>query len=170
MHLDMPPSKMAALPKRAKLSMISNEVFLEKAKEKFINNLERAKFFDFVKFPDTPISVSQLVARVDGDAESHFEAQWIDGKTKKQLRKMYIEPLFDTAIKRFQTKSLQLILTEFQYDMLKNLTTLDGESANEAEVRFSLGDPLVRLLMEFDAEFKVCTFVQSSSLTYGDPN
>ena len=69
-------------------------------------------------------SYSVLTASEDSAVDSNFLAQTIGDPTKVQLKRMYIEPLFDEAVKRFKTKSLQLILSAFQHDMITNLTTL----------------------------------------------
>ena len=76
---------------------------------------------------------------------------------KEKLKSQYVNGLCHGAEERIKGKYLEVILAAFQLDLAKCRNAL---AESEAEVRFSLVDPLVRLLSDFDCQCKVCMMLK----------
>ena len=50
--------------------------------------------------------------------------------------------------------NLELLMHGLQFDVLQRRSTLAGPPAKEAEVRFLMADPLVKLISKFNPKYK----------------
>ena len=105
--------------------------------------------------PKDKISASQLTASETKDPSCHFFVQKISKEMKWELATSYMDKLFDKAVARMERVNLRLLLAMFDVDIVRNCTTLVNCLENEAEVRLTIGDPLVRLFREFNRHFKM---------------
>lgn len=82
-------------------------------------------------------------------------------EAREKIKQNYINVVFKDALDAIgQQANLVRLLLQFQLDILGNLETLGHELENESDVRFAVGEPLVRLIKKFNPSYKVCTSVQ----------
>ena len=150
-------------PKKSKLSLSSYEWFLPEAEEALTKCLENATVFSVMNIPAKGTPASELTASKEKNATDHFIEEEIDEATKENVRSRYVAPLFEEAAKSLglKVKRLPSLIGAFELEVIKSYTALGFKVDNESEVRFSIGDPLVKLLTDFNPQYKVCTSVQS---------
>lgn len=124
--------------------------------------LESATIYSLVNEPPQDTRVSSLTG---GGETANFLAEKIDKQTKELILTNYVSPLFSPSHEwALNCKRLPHLFATFEAEVFKALATLGFRVVNEAGVRFSYGDAIVKLLTEFNPDYKVCTSVQRSSL------
>ena len=141
--------------------------YVEKAKEEFEKCLkESGKLYYMDNYPKPRIPASELRTKDrEGDSEGHFVKVDLSGGMKEAILKNYVREIFRHARKRLNVDHLATLLATFQADIAKSAYTLGFRAENDSEVRFMLGDPLIKLIVHFQQGYRVCTcclFVSSS--------
>ncbi len=143
--------------RRLRLAYSENGAFIEEAKQRFVQSLEEAKLYELKESPRGLICASSLTAILYDKGPEHFLVTKIDEDMMEKLKSQYVNGLCHGAEERMKGKYLEVILAAFQLDLAKSRNAL---AESEAKVRFSLVDPLVRLLSDFDCQCKVCTMLK----------
>lgn len=142
---------------------------LDEAKATFLRSLPDATLFDALDEPQNFTAASDLTAYARSSRNKETGANFVERdlspETRKTIGDQYICGLFKDASSTFGQKSTMMIhLHDFQKELLVNAQTLGHELECEMDVRFAVGDPLMRLIHAFDPSFKVCTSVQRCML------
>ena len=76
---------------------------------------------------------------------------------KEAILTNYVRKLFSHAMKGLNIGHLATLLATFQADIVRNAYTLRFRAENDSEVNFMLGDPLIKLIVQFQQKYRVCT-------------
>lgn len=150
------------MAKKRKLQFVANEWYLSEALVHFKRGVRDAFSVDFITIPGTPTPASQLTASELSRGE-HFYIKRLNEDQKREFLKRFVQPVFDAFATFLGSTSLHLqeCITTLEQDILINQHALHGAAENEAEVRFSVADPVVRFVTKTCSKLKVRTFVHT---------
>ena len=133
--------------------------YVEKAKEEFEKCLkESGKLYYMDNYPKPSIPASELETKDrEGDSDGHFVKVDLSGGMKEAILTNYVRKLFSHAMKGLNIGHLATLLATFQADIVRNAYTLRFRAENDSEVNFMLGDPLIKLIGQFQQGYRVCT-------------